>query len=84
MLWNRDAAMTDRWPDLGNTITSLSAAAPNITLLLGGASAAQRVVANLSFPELTELRRHHLVVSDRLWRKPAGQGELVQTLDCLR
>jgi hypothetical protein len=36
MLWNRDAAMTDRWPDLGNTITSLSAAAPDITFLLGG------------------------------------------------
>jgi hypothetical protein len=40
MLWNRDAAMTDRWPDLGNTITSLSAAAPDITFLLGDSSAA--------------------------------------------
>jgi len=27
MLWNSDTAMADRWPDLGNTITSLSAAA---------------------------------------------------------
>jgi hypothetical protein len=43
MLWNRDSAMTDRWPDLGNTITSLSAAALDITLLLGGASAAQQI-----------------------------------------
>src|SRR5580704_6793278 len=75
--------MTDRWPDLGNTITSLSAAAPNITLLLGGASAAQRVRANLSFPELTELRRHHLFVSDRLSGEPARHGELAQALNCL-
>jgi hypothetical protein len=33
MLWNRDAAMTDRWPDLGNNIISLLAAAPNVTSL---------------------------------------------------
>jgi hypothetical protein len=83
MLGNRDAAMSDRWPDLGNNITSLSAAAPNITLLLGGASAAQHMVANLSFPELTELRRHQLFESDRLGGEPAGHGELVQALDCL-
>jgi hypothetical protein len=42
MLWNRDAAMTDRWPDLGDNITSLSAAAPDITFLSGGPSAEQR------------------------------------------
>jgi hypothetical protein len=40
MLWNRDPAMTDRWPDLGNNIISLLVAMPNITSLLGGASAA--------------------------------------------
>src|SRR5580704_10378333 len=82
MLWNRDAAMAGRWPDLGNTITSLSAATSDITFLLGGAFAAQRVVANLSFPELTELRRHQTFVSDRLVGEPTGQGKLVQTLDC--
>jgi hypothetical protein len=35
MLVNGDAAMTNRWPDLGNTITSLSAFTPDITFLLG-------------------------------------------------
>src|SRR5580700_6578750 len=81
MLWNRDAAMAGRWPDLGNTITSLSAATSDITFLFGGAFAAQRVVANLSFPELTELRRHQTFVSDRLVGEPGGHGELAQALD---
>src|SRR5580698_9594931 len=83
MLWNRDSAMTDRWPDLGNTITSLSAAARDITFLSGRGCGAAYAAVRLSLPEVAELRRHQLFVSDRLRGESARQGKLVQALDCL-
>ena len=52
MLWNRDSAMTDRWPDLGNTITSLSAAAPDITFLLGRGCDAAYAARGYAFQRL--------------------------------
>ena len=47
-------------------------------------SARPLCVLALTVPEITELRRHQLVVLDRLGDKPARHGELAQAVDGLR